>query len=483
MMRALALIAFLLASRSAAADADADRSAAADRLARSGQSALDAVLGPGRASLRVEVDGERSEITTETEILSPIERASGAGKAAQRVLELPGYAKDRPSEPPKEPSASSPPLYQKDRELSRRDAGFQVRAVRAVVVMDAALPDAAVREATQLLPQVLRLDAARGDVLTFLRAPVKPAWKSAFSSPSDLRSAAYALGGAASLVLCAMILGACLLGAGRAAGRAPASRTEPAHFLPGEPLPELSSAAVGLLETGRGEAPPLLGRRFDFLIGRDPGLISRALEPESAQELAVFFAHLSESIPELASRLFARLPAPAQTAVSEALLKITAADPARLNAFEDRLRAAVENGVLGPRSLGRILSRVSGAVRSDLLSLLAARDPRSAEEVERHVFAFEDLAGLETSALRPLAAAVPAETWGAALRGAPPGLAERVLSSLPDAARSAARAAAATPHPRDEVAEARAKVLDALAARAEKSGLGLGGAELGGGLV
>lgn len=474
-MRTLVLVAWVAAAPASAATADAEKAAAAERLAGAARQALDAVLGPGRAQVQVEVQGDRSEVETESEMLIPIDKGSPAGRAATRLLDLPGYAKERSAEAAPRGKPPAPALFQRERERSTRDAGFQIRSVRATAILDSRLDDASARAAVELLSRVLGIEAARGDVVTVLRAPMRPPWRTAFSSPRDWRAAAFALGGAGVLLLAAAIGGLGLVRAGRALGRELAARlpagAPPAHAGGGdrEPLPELTPGGGGLLEAApEAAAAPgasaLLGRRFDFLLGRDPEPILRALAAESTEDLSLFFGHLSESIPHLASRLFAQLPADRQVAASGELLKLGPSDPLRLDALEERLRQSLESGAFGPRSLGRLLSRVPGEARAAMLDRIAARDESAAREVSRHVFGFEDLVRLPLPDLRRLLAVVPVETWGAALRGAPAALSDLVLAELPERPRAAVRDAAAAPQPREKVDAARSSVLDAYAA-------------------
>ena len=518
------MIAVLAASPVAASSTDAEQAQAAERIAARTQDALDGILGPGRSKVQIDVAGEHSETDSDAEFLfpmykapkekspgdlAPADKGPSAGRAADRILDLPGYSKDGVLEPfaPKagglpgfhsvqrdtpssqrEPPAAAPAPepFQKAHESSRHDEGFKIRSIHATVVLDAALGEALVREVSQLLPQLLSLDTTRGDTLSLLRAPLRPAWKSAFATPSDWRSASYALGAGLFSLLAALIVFAGLVGAGRALGRSlgreltARGRSEPpASAVSAETLPELLPGAAGFLEAGGPGAEaaspaPLLGRRFDFLIGRDPDLIARAIAAEKPEELSLFFGHLAESIPDLASRLFAHLPSEAQAEVSNSLLKLSVADPDRLTALEDRLRQSIEHGVMGPQSLGRILSRVPGDARAGLLGRLAARD---VEEVERHMFSFEDLEGLEAAPLRRLLGAVPYETWGPALRAAPRALVDAVLADLPEGPREMVRSAVDAPQPREKIEEARSKILDAFTALQAKGEMSLGGAE------
>ena len=275
-MRTLALIVILAAAPAAAASVDAEQAQASERLAARAQDALDGILGAGRSKVEIDVVGEHSQIDSDAEFLIPVDNGSskavkGASKAAKDAyqLDLPGYVKDKSAEAAKEKEkAAAAAAAQKDdaapsqafnrqHEASRHDSGFQIRAVHATVVFDTALASDTVREASQLLPQLLNLDMTRGDTLNLLRAPLRPLWKSAFSTPGDWRSAAYALGGGLFAVLVALIVFAGLVGAGRAlggslgrelaAGRAPPPGAAPDEA---EPLPELSPGAAGFLEEG-----------------------------------------------------------------------------------------------------------------------------------------------------------------------------------------------------------------------------------------
>lgn len=493
-MRRLALFAVLAAGPWLGASAESEQAQAAARLAARAQDALDGILGPGRSRVAIDVAGEHSESNTDANFLFPMARPAPPKPAVRKVdlpgfAGVPGYAFELVPEPPKpEPAAAAP--MQEEHEASRHDRGFQIQSVHASVILDSTLDDALVREASQVLPQVLGLDMTRGDTLGIMRAHLRPAWKLAFATPGDWRAAAYALGGGIFALLAAVIVFAGLIGAGRALGvslgrELSAGRPHRAEPSAAEALPELSPGAAGFIEASAsvpGGGAPLLGRRFDFLMGRDVELVTRALEAEQAEDLSFFFGHLAESIPDLASRLFTRLPSDVQAEVSRFMLKLSAADPERLSAIEERLRRAVENGVVGPHSLGRILSRVPGETRGDLIGRLSARDV-DLRSVERHVFAFEDLERLDQDQLRRLLGAAPFELWGAALRGAPKALRDAVLTEMPEAPREQVRAAASSPQSRERIVQARSRIMDALAGLEARGDVSLGGVRQGGDLL
>ena len=503
-MRLLILIfgltaAAMPAPAAAAAAPDSDEMKASERLSERVRETLDGMLGAGRVKLLIEIRGERLEVQSESEIVSPLDKGSEAGKAAAHLLALPGYTKGRSAadvtfggeKPDEKQSVSLGVFFQKEHEHSRRDSGFEIKSIAATVVFDSALSSDSVREASQILPQLLRLDTVRGDTLTIVRAPLLPAWKSAFATPKDWRAAAYVSSAALIALLVALIGGLSFIRAARVFATELARRRDSpmaTEEMQSPMLPELSSGLpLGLVEsdaTGGGAAAPLaLGRRFDFLVNSDGAATARILNAVPAPELALMFGYLAEGMPETASRLFALLPAALQAETSRSLLKLSVAEPERLAALEDRLRTAIENGVEGPQRLAKILSRVSGDTRAEMLDRLAVEDARGVEDVQSRLFSFEDIVRLTPAELRRLLGAIPYESWGAALRGAPNALLDRVLADLPEGPRQFVRDAAQTPQTRDKIIAARSTVLDALAGLAAKGELQAGKDTPGGGLV
>lgn len=521
-MRWLLLAVSLTAPLAAAADpppgaarvaaADVDQAAAAARLSGRTLEALDAILGPGRAKVLVEVRGERYRLRTETEMISPLDpglfdaASSPDSGPLVRILDLPGYSKGKKLDPvlpgaltgglreEKEKAEGEKereaPLYtQRDHEQSERDGGFEIKQVLAQVVIDAAVPEERAREASQLLPTLLMIDGSRGDTLTISRAAFQPAWKGAFADPASLRRAAYAGAAVLTALLVVLIAGASFVRAARVfateLGRRRAEELEGGaagdalpELVPGAPGGFLDADAEGGADAATG-APAALGRRFDFLADREPAHCAHALAGERAEDAAMVFGHLASAMPEVASRAFALLPPDFQAEVSSQLLKLRVADPDRLAEIEERLKRAVEHGLQGSERLGRILSRVPLDTRSDLLGRLTLRDHEGAAEVERHLFTIEDLETLSPVELRRLIAAVPYEAWGFALRGTPQGVIDRVLSELPEGPRELVRDLLSSPQPRDKVLEARSKVLDARGDLAAKGEIRLGEREAG----
>jgi len=478
-MRALTFAVAMFALSASAAELSADENLVSERLSSRAMGVLDGMFGPGRAKVLVEVRGERMQIHTATEIVTPMSKpgSSSAVKGAMRMFDLPGYYKEREVQAAaaaKEESAASRAIqpFQKDLETSLRDAGFEIKKIEATAVLDSTLTETEARDAAQLLPQLLRIDGTRGDVLTIVRAPMRPAWKTAFSTPGDWRKLAFIASGLLVALLIVMIISSAFVRGARVFAKELTKRGggqgggDSGEL--GDPLPELMPGSpAGLVEAeGVGEdaeagAFPALGRRFDFLETADAAGAARVLADQPPIDLAQIFAYLAKIAPETASRMFSKLPADIQAEASASLLKLKTVDPERLSEIEDKLRSAIANGLRGSERLATILSRFPGEERAMLLGKLASReDSRSVEEVERMLFSFEDFVTLSAADLRRVMSAVPYELWGTALRGAPETLINNILSELPDGPRNLVREESLIPHPKDKVVAARSKILD-----------------------
>ncbi len=191
----------------------------AQQLTQAGEAFLTAMLGPGRAKLLVNVEGERSRTHTQTEILTPIylpgqtttvtnnaavsanappgEAAAPAAQKPDGPVDLPGYIQDvglapplpgdaSPQQPAAAPPApaqqtiTTPPrfdFFQKDREETLRVSGFIIKRLKVTCVLDSKLPDAKAAAAAKVLPDLFHIDTARGDEISIVRAPLMPYWK------------------------------------------------------------------------------------------------------------------------------------------------------------------------------------------------------------------------------------------------------------------------------------------------------------------
>jgi len=480
-MRSLLLLLLLWAPP--AARASTDETEAGMRLTAEATEFLDQLLGPGRAKVLVTVQGEKSEARTQTEVVTPIKK-----NGADTSRYLPGYSQN-----PRE-KAVDYDFVQRDQEQTLRLSGLLIKSVHATAILDATLSAAQVKLVQQLLPDLLRMDANRGDVLTVVQAPLLRPWQRLLLGSESMRpilqDGAKAIFWFATALVLLLFMGLIsyfialrvirtfVAEMSRVRGSAPAGpalgQGEGARI---EELPEIMPGGLPALpgaEDGLAGAHPVaaLGRRFDFLTSQPLADVAEYLSKEKPDELALLFGYLADAHDGLATRLFAALPSNVQNDVSQALSKLTTADPEKLAMLENRLRTSVEFGIRGADRLGRILSRIPTLQREGIMGEIMSRDPSAAQLVESFMIPFESLSELQDTELRRLLTAVPYQEWGVALRGAPEELVKRVLGLLPAEAQAALRDYLEAAQPMDKVLDARSKILTqayALAAKGQLS--------------
>jgi flagellar motor switch protein FliG len=399
---------------------------------------------------------------------------------------LPGYV----------PKNQEKPIdyVQKDQEQTIRTSGFIIKSIHASVVLDASLPEAQVNEVRSVLPDLLRMESDRGDTLQVVRANLPPPWKAVARTNEGMLTIFVILSIVFLVMLVAILayMTAMRLMHSFVSEMAASRRLAASQLPPGGPFGGLPAGAGGALpellpggmppeggaagdeqETAAGETPAL-GRRFDFLNSKEPAEMADLLAGETPEDLALLFAYLSESNPDLATRVFSSFPAAMQSSISQALVHLRMADPERLAMLENRIKTTMDFGVRGPERLGRILSRLPAPEREELLMGISAQNSEDAQQVERFMLPFEELGNLKPGDLRRLLVAVPFQEWGRALRGAPQQMVDRVLAELPAGTRQIVREAMEVPQPRDKVLDSRSKILASAQALAAKGQITIG---------
>lgn len=190
--------------------------------------ALERMLGAGRASVAVEVRGERLIRREATQVVGP------GGRAATEELQ--------------------------------REESFKVAGQRAWLVLDSRLDDAKSAEAARVTGEILALDVARGDELNVIRTAFTPAWRAAFSRPRDAGALLLTLIAGAALVVAAWLLArAATRSSGALADAIVRARPEPATptavsvYPPSSPPPAPAPAAPRVESSRRIELLPPLG--------------------------------------------------------------------------------------------------------------------------------------------------------------------------------------------------------------------------------
>lgn len=193
-------------------------------------------------------------------------------------------------------------------------------------------------------------------------------------------------------------------------------------------------AAVHLLEASFGEerAAGLIeratstvgGRSFEFLDAVEPTLLSRVLDGEMPETVALVLAHLR---PEAASVVLTRFDTATRVDIAQALATMGAATQPVIEVVAESLKARVRSALApaataevvgGVQPLVDIMQRADIATEHELLEELDRRDPGLAEDVRSRMLSFDDIVKLEARDVQQVIRGIDAAQLAIALKGA-----------------------------------------------------------------
>ena len=174
----------------------------------------------------------------------------------------------------------------------------------------------------------------------------------------------------------------------------------------------------------------------DLVKGVSEQELARVLSQESARCAAVF---LSVMPGETAGLLLNRLEQEKREAIArrmigmgevqrEIVMEVARGFQSRLQATESGTGRGSEEERLD--ELASMLSRLESESQKRVLGGIQEADPDRAEQIERRIFAFEDLVNVEARSLQKLLRDVDPSTVAVAIKGVPDELEEVILSNL-----------------------------------------------------
>ena len=202
--------------------------------------------------------------------------------------------------------------------------------------------------------------------------------------------------------------------------------------------------ARGVIERALGpeQATKLLGRLtsasetrpFEFLRRVPPERIAALLRGESAQTVALVLASLHTN---LAAEVLARLPESEQPDIALRIARMGNAGTRVIQQVEQVIRqklgATVERKYSasgGAKALAGILNHADRTTERNVLDSLLGADKALAEEVRGMLFVFEDIVKLDERAIQQVLREVDQKDLVLALRGAPEGVTDLVLTNM-----------------------------------------------------
>lgn len=390
---------------------------------------LEELVGRGRA---------RSFITVEGEIV--LKSKSESGPTGEESMVLPGYAAVNILEKTGE-------YIKQQKEESQRTTEFRVKKLNVSLVFDRSVPETRVNAIKLIISEMLRLSEQRGDSITAARTEMMPWWKNALEAPEIrpvlIASAFGALALAALLVL-GYILASKLMTGFVDYARVNAQASSPLSVAgggmggPGGPEGETgemgeiidvearAAAGGGLLEAGSA---------FEFMEKLPPGEAADLLSDMPEEDAAIIIANLADRKPHISSKILLAFSPAKRQAVSAGMLNLKQAEPEKVYEIENDLRMKLEKSLKGADKLGRLLSLVDEAARTEIMENLARANPKASEDLRRKMVTFDDICRLDEKNLRPLVVSTPYAEWAAALSGAGETAVGNVTRLLPEDVR------------------------------------------------
>lgn len=411
-------------------------------------------------------DKSRAFVTVEGE--SVLKSLSESGTPPEAILTLPGYAQATILEKTGE-------YVKQQKAQTQHTTEFRIKKISVSIIFDRSVPDAQSNAVKLLVSAVLRLNEARGDLLTVNKADMLPWWKTVLDAPDSRR--VLLIAGIAAFLLLFVLLIAYALGGKLLAdffdyARANALASQPFSGGPGmgggAPAGGGAEGAEGEYpETVEVEAGAALGgfltsqTAFDFIEKLPPKEAAELLGEEADEDAAVIIANMADKKPHISSKILLALDPVKRQMVTSKMVALKSVEPEKMMEIENNLRLKLEKSLKGAEKLGRLLSLVDEADRSEIMDNLARVDAAGAGKLKDSLITFDDICRLDDKNLRPLVMSTPYREWATALQGAPDASVTSVLRLFPEDIKLIMRDLLAAAQEKDAVIGSRARIISA----------------------
>jgi hypothetical protein len=417
---------------------------------------LEELVGRGRA---------RSFITVEGEIV--LKSKSESGPTGEESMVLPGYAAVNILEKTGE-------YIKQQKEETQRTTEFRVKKLSVSLVFDRSVPETRVNAIKLIISEMLRLSEQRGDSITAARTEMMPWWKNALEAPEVrpvLIASAFGALALAALLALGYILASKLMTGFVDYARVNAQASSPLSVAGGGP-----GGALGGPEGETGEMGEIIdveakaaaggglleaGSAFEFMEKLPPGDAADLLSDMPEEDAAIIIANLSDRKPHVSSKILLAFSPARRQAVSAGMLNLKQAEPEKVYEIENDLRMKLEKSLKGADKLGRLLSLVDEAARTEIMENLARANPKGSEELRRKMVTFDDICRLDEKNLRPLVVSIPYAEWASALHGAGETAVGNVTRLLPEDVRLIVKDMMLTRPEEEKVISSRARIISA----------------------
>jgi flagellar motor switch protein FliG len=181
-------------------------------------------------------------------------------------------------------------------------------------------------------------------------------------------------------------------------------------------------------------------RSFRVLEHLDSGQLVSFLAGEHPQTIALVLVHLT---PRRAALVMGGLPKDLQGEVAKRMARLGSVAPGAIKTIEAELEKHVSAIGLasgasgGPAAVVEVLHELDRATEDGVLESIAAGDPDLADEIRELMFVFEDIAQLDSKAIREMLKELETRELATALKGASQAVAQKIFENVSQRARDA----------------------------------------------
>lgn len=173
---------------------------------------------------------------------------------------------------------------------------------------------------------------------------------------------------------------------------------------------------------------------FDFARKADPAQLANFIQNEHPQTIALILSYLE---PEKSGQILSALSQEKQSAVTKKIATMDRTYPEVIKEVELVLEKKLSNIVTqdytkagGVQSVVEILNSVDRGTEKYIIENLELSDPELAEEIKKRMFVFEDIIGLDSTAVQRFIREIENNELTVALKGAPPDVAELIFGNM-----------------------------------------------------
>lgn len=173
---------------------------------------------------------------------------------------------------------------------------------------------------------------------------------------------------------------------------------------------------------------------FDFARKADPSQLVNFIQNEHPQTIALILSYLD---PEKSGQILSSLSQAKQSDVTKRIATMDRTYPEIIKEVEVVLEKKLSNIVTqdytkagGVESVVEILNSVDRGTEKYIIETLELSDPDLAEEIKKRMFVFEDIIGLDSTAVQRFIREVENNELTIALKGATPDVAELIFANM-----------------------------------------------------